>query len=290
MTTINSNTSRTRSGATNATALSSEEVIRTLLNEQTPSTDRRALLSKLGLAQDINTKTPRRKTQLITGTHTSLAEHFMTADIVLGSTTDDKILERLSLLRSNGNVKLDYLLSRGDNKSSILHILLEKSTYVDVDDEEHDQGKLNFDFERIKPFIRFLLRLYPELPMMVNDHGKTPLYATLDDSSGYPHDPETSEKIIHYLCDGNGLRSQKAIESLAHADGKGVDHAIHKAIKTDVRISEQILKTSLDMSRRSGSRSDKSSCFEVADSDGKTVRIFYILLLPCCTTLSAWGT
>lgn len=291
MTTTDSNTSRARSGATNATGLSSIDAMRKLLNDQTLPNDRRSLLGKLGLAQEGNTKAPRTKSR-ITDTHTLLAEHFMAADIILDTPSEELIMKSLSIMESETNVKLNYLLAKGNDMNSILHTILGKSTYMDDDDEDQGQGKgmVDFDFERIKPFVNFLLRLYPELPMMVDYRGRTPLHAILDDSSDYlRHDPETNGKIIQYLCGGDGLRTQKAIESLSHADGTSPDHAIHKAIKTDVRISEQILKASLEMSKGSGRKSDKDSCFEVADSDGRTVRIFYLLSLPSYTALRVWG-
>lgn len=254
-------------------------------------------------------KSKQHKHLKIRGLHGSLAKRF-NAD---GHSTDsdDAILQEL--LREDEKGKpcyslQDQLLAQGTYGKTILHVILDPDTYSDSAVKE-----LNFD--RLKPLIRFLLQLQPDLPTLTDTDGETPLFAVL--SSGT--DPDCDEqdpklhrslkqRIVNYFCDDpseenpGGLGSEAAVASLATMaklttdDSSRSRHAIHVAIENGISVSADVVKrlskppakkpSGSSTSTKTGAEPEKKSCLEMPDSHGKTC--LHIALTAPFSAINIW--
>ncbi|KUI56352.1 Major intracellular serine protease [Cytospora mali] len=181
----------------------------------------------------------------ITSMHEYLAKQYH--DSGKENETDQNVLHNLLDLRDKPpSYKLKYLFSSGQEGLTILHVILKRSTYP---------FESNFQFSRMKPLIRFLLRIHPELPAVTSTDSKgSPLFMALEtqqttsggpldknekneefgdeeyanneyeeeeeeeeDGSKWLFNPSEKEDIVRFLCDKHpdGLGSGAAIKSLA---------------------------------------------------------------------------
>ncbi|KAI0465892.1 subtilisin-like protein [Xylaria cf. heliscus] len=177
----------------------------------------------------------------------------------------------LTTLQQYEDDKLKYLFTQGDEGCTILHYLL--------DPEAYDKDR-PFHFDRLKPLIRFLIRLNPELPLCKATSGKgTPIFMALN-PSGF----SASERgeIVKFLCDKNdgNLGSRAAIESLGQVVSVNSDddpknsygtHAIRKAIESsDFEISERIVRSLRDIEAEGQGNGVRHPCLEMCDNEGNT--------------------
>jgi hypothetical protein len=192
--------------------------------------------------------------------------------------------------------KLHYLFAQGLYQRTILHIILDPNTY------SHEE----FNFGRLKPLIRFLIWLQPQLPTVKGaDSGATPLFFVLksgpskpdeavgDDSDGESSTESNSEEndlldnkvkaeILQFLCneDPDGLGSTDAVESLAllatlpTTDSSEARHAIHAAIERDFLIPEDIVaklsKIVVPFKAEGTDQEADKPCLEIPDRRGRT--------------------
>ena len=142
---------------------------------------------------------------------------------------------------------LKYLLARGTSRRTILHTILDPQNYEPPD-------TVKFDFDKAKPFIRFLVQIEPQLIELTDASGKSALFEVISPSTEAAGlDKPIKEKIIRYFCDehgqGNlgGLNCQNAIRSLTtkaqleEASSKS-SHAIHMAIEAGILFPEAVIK------------------------------------------------
>lgn len=194
---------------------------------------------------------------------------------------------------SNVSSKLHHLLAQGSFQRTILHILLDPNTY-----DEHT----GLRFGRLKPLVRFLLWLQPELPKVAANGDATPLFllvksraeksddnydtrsttgSNYDETEGPFLDDKAKAEIVQFLCEAapRGLGSKEAIESLGQPASSSSDdssqarNAIHAAIEGDFPISEDIIaklsKVSVRFKADSMGR-EKTPCLEIPDRLGRT--------------------
>ncbi|KUI72493.1 Major intracellular serine protease [Cytospora mali] len=198
----------------------------------------------------------------ITSMHEYLAKQYHDSD--KENETDQNVLHNLLDLRDKPpSYKLKYLFSSGQEGLTILHVILKRSTYP---------FESNFQFSRMKPLIRFLLRIHPELPAVTSTDSKgPPIFMALETqqtTSGGPLDkdeknedfgdeeyeddedeeedgskwlfsPSEKEEIVRFLCEKHpdGLGSGAAIKSLAQMvyssdPSAAACHAIHRAVES----------------------------------------------------------
>ncbi|PON28837.1 hypothetical protein TGAM01_v201945 [Trichoderma gamsii] len=265
-----------------------------LLFESTPAPEKRKeLLAALGNTTDKkvmkkpkNTKAMRNKTVVHETLAISFNRHGEPTD------SDQDILSQL-LQRSDENVNtphgLQDLLALGFDGRSILHVILDPTTY---DEEE----PFVFMFERLKPFIRFLIRLHPGLPTVTDSSMRTPLFAALSETETEPEDQalsqETKQKIVSYMCEASsgGLGSQSAIDSLRVVCGDRLArcHAAHVAIEIGVSIHEDVVKQLSLLPAKMDRGDSKDRCLEVLDGKGRSC-LHIALTSPFSATKIAWA-
>lgn len=267
------NTVRKRAGdpATDAAA-DAKIALKKLIQSDPDPKERKTLLANLGYGRTEKNKKRQRDTTTL---HESLAMKFN--GYINTITSNDTVLtELLEAKDAKANtLRLQDLLVPGTEGQTILHVILDPSTYSG-----------NFDFDRLKPFIRFLLRLQPELPAITDIYRRTPLFAVLSSTEADPDqqdlalDGQSKERIVRYFCDErseenpNGLGSQSATESLivmaSSSDSMTSRHALHVAIENDVFISEKVVKSLSGLPAKTGGRPEKKLCLEMPDGNGKT--------------------
>ncbi|KAF2962644.1 hypothetical protein GQX73_g10929 [Xylaria multiplex] len=185
----------------------------------------------LGILGNGNTPKSRFKPK-VQGVHEKLIGEYHAHERVI---EEDAVI--LKSLQNYQNDELKYLFAHGHEGFTILHSIL--------DPEAYDPDRA-FKFDCLKPLIRFLIRLNPELPAAKATGGKgTPIFMALNRDGFSASD---KGEIIKFLCDKHdgGLGSRAAIESLGqivyYDDGSGSSyrtHAIRKAIESsDFEISE----------------------------------------------------
>ena len=89
-----------------------------------------------------------------------------------------------------------------------LGMIMEAELHQHLDPETYDH--LGIAFGRLKPLVRFLLTIFPEMPRIPDYSQQTPLRSVMESFS-----KEMFEEIVRYLC-GNeangGLASEEAIK------------------------------------------------------------------------------
>ena len=225
---------------------------------------------------------------------------------------DEKVLEMLMPEESD----LEHLFAQGTESETVLHVLLSQETY------QQKEPELTFHFPRIKPLLRFLLKICPGLPADPDYLGATPLYGVINSTM---KDQTTAEEemvsrrgtvtkaesarpqhlaradiedIISYICGDKAredLGSAKAIESLTmitlnHESHSLEGHALHKAIEHEIGIDEEIVKKLENIGRNStdGKGTGSESCLEALDANGKTC-LHLALTRPFTTVKEMWA-
>lgn len=274
------NAVRKRTGAVVETiAADAETALTRLIQSDVDPNERKALLRNLGNGRAAHNKQKRRDT---TRLHETLAKDFHRHGNDLES--NDAVLQKLlDGSKCDTIYRLQDLLVLGEEGQTILHVVLDLSTYDDFLDK--------FDPGQLRSFIRFLLRIQPELPLQLDKQKRTPLFALLTSPEadqdqqdlapcGLSKDEIVRHKqdIIRYLCDEcsecSFEGSEKAIESLTKMaspiDPKPSRHALHVAIENDVLISENVVRRLSGMVTKPEGKQEKISCLEMADGNGQT--------------------
>ncbi|KAJ6262551.1 hypothetical protein Dda_3362 [Drechslerella dactyloides] len=238
-----------------------------LFQSSPTSEERKNLLDRLGNGR--SDKKNKKKQRDTTALHESLATAFNERGKATDSDADVfKELMNGRDTRFKQPYKLQDLLATGTGSQSVLHIILDPSNY----------NPDSFDFDRLKPLIRFLLLLCPELPNVIDGEGRPPLFAVLScaetetDEQEFVLDKETKRRIVRYLCyerskdNPDGLASQFAIESLGMASSGGEGTAVHLAIENDISLPERVV-TQLSSLR---AKTEDNMCLEMLDGKGRS--------------------
>ncbi|KKO97684.1 hypothetical protein THAR02_10213 [Trichoderma harzianum] len=232
----------------NETQLSTTEALNKLFSSQIDTQQRKEFLEVLGTEDDYTSL--QEEQWKVTSMHRALANKFQ--EIGMKTTTDKDVLDVLLNDERENNEKdikfLAYLFACGWGGFNILHTILNPTIYKNN----------SFSFDAVKPLIRFLLLIYPDLPAGTSTDGKKqpPIFVALqtypsprpgkDNNQATEFTSSVKESIIRYLCETeNGLGSKSAIKSLAQtvSDNTGRCNAIHKIISSaDFDISETVLR------------------------------------------------
>ncbi|KAL6787896.1 hypothetical protein J3E68DRAFT_445126 [Trichoderma sp. SZMC 28012] len=233
----------------NETQLITEEALDKLFSSQIDTQQRKEFLEVLGIGDDYTNL--HEEEWKVTSMHQALANKFQ--EIGMKTTTDKDVLNVLLNDEREKNEKdekfLAYLFACGWGGFNILHTILNPITYKNN----------SFSLDAVKPLIRFLLLIYPDLPARLSTDGKKqpPIFVALqtypsfrsgkkDNNQATEFTSSVKESIIRYLCETeNGLGSKTAIKSLAQTvgDNTGCCNAIHKIISSaDFDISETVLR------------------------------------------------
>jgi hypothetical protein len=228
----------------------------------------------------------------VTDLHEKLAKRFYHMEKAVNG--DCAIIKKL--LEEDGGSILEHLFTKGLN-GTVLHVLVDRDTY-----ESEGETMELFDFEKVKPLIRFLLRIHPELPKMTNIALKTPLYSVIESSK---LDQTLKKDIIDFFCSdddigkfrvsedvfASSLKSLAAMAPPNQEEGQddGGCHAIHQAIAKDVDIDEVLLQ------RLNGiavpitkTQKEQCLCLGLRDTSGKTV-LHIALTMPVTQTKDQWA-
>lgn len=250
-----------------------------LLYTQPDQKEKIARLAQLGYIADKGPSAkPNPKTKnRIQAIHHKIAVNFEKQTHVLSC---DGVLQML--MQEGQNLK--YLLAEGHEDKTVLHQLFDPETY------DHP----GIAFGRLKPLVRFLLKIFPELPGIPDHSQQTPLCSVMESFT-----KEMAEEIVRYLC-GNeangGLASEEAIKSLTIKmyDKSNFSsmrsHALHKAIEHSVEIDEEVVKKveSLETVPTDHKGKKSKTCLEEWDSTGKTC-LHLALTRPFTTAKCRWA-
>lgn len=290
-----------------ASSQAAREALQSLFNE--PNADpgqRKGWLKALGSTKRYPVNQPKEETA--SKLHRSLATSFNMDKNAEGYLDEDVCRE----LQKFPN--LQYLFAHGLYQCSILHTILDPITY----------NRKEFNFTRLKPLIRFLIRLLPHLPTVKGaKSGATPLFfvlksrqSKLDQACDYDSDDQSATEsnaeendflddklkaeILQFLCgkQPDGLGSTEAVESLALLatsstdDSSDARHAIHAAIERDFPIPEDIVaKLSKIMVPFKVEGTDKQAdrpCLEIPDRRGRTC-LHVALTAPFTANKITWA-
>ncbi|KAB5546848.1 hypothetical protein GE09DRAFT_193034 [Coniochaeta sp. 2T2.1] len=244
----------------------------------------------------------------IANSHEEWAEWFNENETWQAASEPKDVLEEL--LRSDPSTNqpkfnLKHLLIRGDKGHTILHTILDPSTYVEEQEDEDKPADIDFHLDRLKPLIRFLILICPDLPAADSGSGP-PIVMALRTTPRFPS--ETKAEIVRFLCKKSGdktdcLGSLAAVRSLAvmftsvDDDNKPIKAprpVIHEIIESaDFTIDEDVLKevskVKLEVSTLgSANRKESKPCLEVVDDKGRTC-LYWVLTIPLTTTKIWWA-
>lgn len=255
-----------------------EEALRNLFWQQGNDEKRMIWLQVLGATKRRVSRAEQRK---ISYMHEELANAYQergkeheTAEIVLRNLLEVEDAKRRLFI-------LENLFAHGQHGITILHVILDRSTY---------EPKGGFHFDRVKPLIRFLLHVHPRLPAVVSTErmgppifiavqNKQTTIVGVGDIEEAVFSPPEKEAIVQFLCEKqNGdVASKAAIESmtlmgpLSH-DNSSACHAIHRVIESsDFAVPEHVVRelSKIEVIREQWS-SSRISCLEICDDQGRT--------------------
>ncbi len=275
-----------------ATESAPENALKSLLFDESDK-EHADRLAKLGYKKPIRNPKQRGK---VADIHANIAVFFNAATETLES--DPKVFGGLCQGAGQKDA-LQYLLAQSWGNRTVLHTVLDPGTY--------DKDRPVFD--KIKPLLRCLLKICPELPGLTCYDGEvqgTALYAfVLSPESEKQKEDVPDEKsvkggvkqesplqheilgneiaakedIVRFFCSGEpaGLGSGEAIKSLTtrtrndDSPGQG-NHAIHRAIANSVKFDEDLVKKIKDIKIPTPEDKNKQEkpCLEVFDNTGKT--------------------
>ncbi|KAJ0275472.1 hypothetical protein COL940_008821 [Colletotrichum noveboracense] len=311
------------------------EALRSLLDEHSKTGVDKSLRAKrlraLGKKPDL-VNTRNKEERDVDTMHQSLAIMFNNDDEVhasLAVNVGDKSHTEECIIRVVGEFilektsKLQHLLARGLYKSTILHIILDPTTYSRGSTTDTQR---RLDFGRLKFLVKFLLWLQPELPTVMRQDGTTPLFSvvksglvktneedpeSLDESSETGSNPEEQEdsfldettktEIIRFICnqnpDGEGgptdpIRSLALLASHSEDQVSKAQHAVHAAIESDFNLPDDIIarlkNIRVNFKVAESSREEEKICLEVPDRVGRTC-LHLALTAPFTTNRIAWA-
>ncbi|KAK4083567.1 uncharacterized protein Triagg1_1229 [Trichoderma aggressivum f. europaeum] len=279
----------------NETELSTVEALEKLLLPEIDTQQRKKFLEVLGTGED-NANLQEQQWK-VTSMHRALANKFQ--EIGMEIKTDKDVLNMLLKDEHEKAEKdekfLAYLCACGWGGFNILHTILNPTIYENN----------CFSIDAVKPLIRFLLHIHPDLPTGKSTDGKNqpPIFVALQtyrNSSNKTKDSNQTlefkssikESIIRFLCetDDNGLGSKMAIRSLAQMveGNKDSCNAIHKIISSaDFKISEAVLTELRSIMISEGQHSgNEICCLETRDGQGRTC--LHIALTAPLNERSIW--
>ncbi|XXH01221.1 hypothetical protein Hte_007575 [Hypoxylon texense] len=245
-----------------------KQALKNLFEQQGDTHERSSWLIKLGHEKGDLTRDQERS---ITTMHEKLAKNYNGKG--RENEMEDNVLTSLLEGKDDQNrpYALQNLFARGQDDATILHTILYPGTYP------HE-----FHFDRVKPLIRFLLRVHPSLPAVGSTDPKgPPLPAAIMMEGKNSFTPSEKENIIRFLCEDEkdgGLASRAAIKSMTwmvppyKRSSSSACHAIHMIIETsDFVLSDNVVKKLSEIEIPEGERNNsKKSCLEICDSHGKT--------------------
>lgn len=271
--------------STSARALQAlKELFRTYSGSACDSQQRTLWLKDLG-----QRKPGTRSTDRAEKLHKSLATTFYSNDKA-SEYTAQEVYDFLC----QGSYNLQHLLSQQyPSQRTILHVILDPHTY---------EQKISIkSFDRLKPLLEFLLWIQPDLPMVSEMIGQTPLFQVLkpapqpkpaegraeagaddsdDDGVAYFLDDKVKTEILNFFCADkpNGLGSEHAVKSLVslaslpESDASSARHAIHGAIESDLPLSESVLAklARIKKSYKLGGSDTEMPCLEIPDRRGRS--------------------
>ena len=228
----------------------------------------------------------------VTEFHQELAKRFYQMKEAVDG--DCAIIDKL--VEEEEGSKLKHLFMKGLS-GTVLHVLVDWETY-----EDEAKTMDPFDFEKVKPLIRFLLRIHPELPKMTNRALKTPLYNVIESSK---LDPALKKGIIDFFCSDVDIAKSRmseevfasSLESLAamappnqeEGQDDGGCHAIHQSIAKDVEINEVLLQRLNHIAVPiTKTQKEDCLCLELRDTSGKTI-LHIALTMPVTHTKDQWA-
>lgn len=217
------------------------------------------------------------------------------------------VAEAKSTESEHKNHKLKYLLSESDTSKNILDVLLDPETYCSDDDDDDDDASSTqsdpvpndvhpFEFQKLKAFFCFLLRLQPKL---LKDHDSDiPLAWTI--VSTRTHCPKaTKADMIRFLCDNHpdfikslgkivaGFNDKK---EGSKEQGERDINAVHLAIEQEIDFGEDVLrKLSEEIDTTEGPDKGKSLLFRKT-GDTKKSCLHMALTAPFTSVKSKWAT
>lgn len=154
-----------------------EEALRKLVESPNdkPSISRQDWLAALGWTKNKKDNKYNAKTKsMITSEHQEWAKRFNSSDRWTAKSDDEAVLNELLSCNpktNEPNYTLEYLLAKGNDGVTILHTVLEPFTYQEDAKPGRKPSPIEFHLDRLKPLIRFLLLLQPELPATKSKNG-----------------------------------------------------------------------------------------------------------------------
>ena len=247
---------------------SAQHALRQLyLNPDLSSTDRKSCLDQLGNKPNKSQRPSMKIRKSIADFHFKVATTFSESN---GALSDENVLDKLIRMGD----PLQYLLGQGSENKTVLHALLDPES--------------EFTFDKLKSLIRVLMKIFPELPSIVDMEQNSPLCSIIKSKLTGSEKAE----IVKFLCgdkESGGLASAEAIESLRMRPSMGTgksSHALHKAIENSVDIDEAIVKragvATVEKNRKS------QSCLEMWDDTGKTC-LHIALTAPLTPSKRRWA-
>ncbi|ROW10102.1 hypothetical protein VMCG_02078 [Cytospora schulzeri] len=270
--------------ATKASPITPEDALKKLFEQQGQSdSERQGWLSTLK-----NAALSRKEERDISQMHETLACKYQ-AKCKGIETEEDVLRDLLNVGNEKSPCDLKHLFAHGQDGLTILHIILDRSTYPD---------DTVFQFRHIRPLIRFLLRVNPELPAIGTPGSKeTPLFMALKTQQKKVFEASEKEDIVRFLCEKNdhGLGSKAAIKSLAQmtyssSSPLAACNAIHQAIESsDFRVSEDVLRelSQIKVPDRA-SNGAETPCLRMRDGQGRTC-LHISLTAPFGTHRTWWA-
>ncbi|MCJ1394257.1 hypothetical protein MMC18_007135 [Xylographa bjoerkii] len=270
-----------------------ETALRKAFHSELGQEEQKATLRALG--HGVTSKNLAMDKKYANNLHECLAQKICKSKSTLGS--DDDILKLLleedRAQEDHASHHLQYLLTVGQRKRNILHCLLDPVTY--------DNNTLNLQtFVKLKPFLRLLLRLHPDLATSIDEHSRTPLFLTMES-----HNKEVNKEVVRYLFEECGVKSlgnsaySKAIESLTMIAPSNTEvpivksHALHQAIQSNVVISKEVVKEAMEKTTEQTGEKRKywksyDSCLGKQDGSGKTC-LHLALTEPFTDAKKSWA-
>ncbi|KAI1458770.1 subtilisin-like protein [Annulohypoxylon moriforme] len=267
--------------------ITAEHALDNLFSQKGDDEERKTWLKLLG-----NAKIGYNRSQKgsISGMHEELAKKYQEEGRELA--TEKEVLDSLLDVENTKEKKfrLENLFAHGQDGVTILHVILDPSTYPTQEDPITHLPQRIFYFDRVKPLIRFLLRVHPGLPAVKSTDGNgPPIFMALeakqtnsvdvDDEKDVKFGPSAKKQIVQFLCEeeDGGLASKAAIESMTQMvhSSENVSlacHAIHRAIESsDFPISKDVIRklSKIEVPKNQQTTS-KQSCLEICDGQGRT--------------------
>jgi hypothetical protein len=212
-------------------AAKAEQALRALSSDSTSlsAEDKAKHLRALGSKK---TNSNNREEAGATELHRCIIERLTdTSDIVQTDSALEVLLKERDSPEDRRGFKLEYLLARDPKGRSLLNKLLDPELYSDYE----------LDLTAIKPFLRFLLSVSPDLPSFHPACTYAPLHGAIISSL----DSQIKSDIIRFLCCELGespqclaTASERAIRSLTNSVSVPIENSEHDQEESDYMYEE----------------------------------------------------